>query len=83
MYSVPTQPLTHLPSWLMDWTPEQIRALRKRLGYTQARMARALGYSRIASISELENGHMEPSETVRVLLCHIDQRGDLPDCGEA
>lgn len=62
----------------MDWTPERIAALRKRLRYTQAEMAAALGYTRAQSISDLENGKMTPGGCVVRLLQHIDAHGDLP-----
>ena len=63
----------------MTWTPEEIRALRKRLGYNQRQMAEALGYSRYQSVSDIENGKQEPSETVCRLLDMLDRHGDLQD----
>jgi DNA-binding transcriptional regulator YiaG len=63
----------------VDWTPERIKALRKRLGFTQRRMARALGYSRTASVTELESGVMDPGGAVLRLLDYLDKYGALPD----
>lgn len=62
----------------MEWTPQRVRTLRKRLGYTQDEMAVALGYSRKQSVSDLERGEMEPSDTIRRLLDHLHAHGDLP-----
>ena len=67
-----------LPIPLDDWTPERIRALRKRLGMTQDDFAAALGYSRKQSVSDLENGKMEPSGPAAELLRHLDAHGPLP-----
>jgi DNA-binding transcriptional regulator YiaG len=60
-----------------SWTKERIRALRERLGYTQAQMAEALGYELARSISDLESGRREPSGAVRVLLDLLNEHGDL------
>ena len=70
------EPRSALPT--LTWNPESIRALRKRLGYTQDEFAEALGYSRKQSVSDLENGKMEPSGPALRLLDHLEQRGDLP-----
>ena len=50
------------------WTPEQIRALRKKLGLTQAELAQRLGYERRQTITDLEGGEYTPSGPVRRLL---------------
>ena len=68
---------------LMDWTPAQIKALRKRLRYTQQQFADALGYARKQSVSDLERGKMTVTGPVSRLLAHLSLRGDLPaDCEE-
>ena len=61
----------------MDWTPERIRALRKRLGLTQDEFAEAMGYGSNSRISELENGKVEPTGPVAKLLDHLDSHGVL------
>lgn len=77
--SLPSRFLT-----LMDWTPERIRALRRRLHLTQAEMAQALGYTRHQSVSELENydpttgNGMQPSGAVAILLKQLDHYGRIP-----
>lgn len=63
---------------MKDWTPDQIRALRLRLDWTQARMATALGYSRTSSVSDLEKGKQDPSGAVKVVLQILDDHGGLP-----
>jgi len=63
----------------MDWTPQRIRALRKRLRLSQKELARMLGYSRYQSVSELEkeDGGMKPSGAVCILLDILDKHGTL------
>ena len=61
-----------------DWTPDRIKALRKRLNMNQTQFAAALGFSRQASVSELERGEFEPSGSTAELLRHLDAHGPLP-----
>ena len=61
----------------MDWTPDRIRALRKRLGLNQDEFAEAMGYGSNSRISELENGHVEPTGPVARLLDHLSAHGVL------
>jgi len=49
----------------------EIRQTRAALGMSQAAFAALLGYSRKATISELENGHAEPTPPVLVMLVHL------------
>lgn len=73
--------MTTLAPARTDWTPERIRALRKRLRWNQTELATALGYERQASVSDLETGKMEPSGAVAVLLDLIDAHDGLPRRG--
>lgn len=73
--STPVSPV--ILAFGMDWTPDRIKALRKRLGYNQTQMARALGYTHASRVSELENGVVKPTDTIRLLLEHLDRHGDL------
>ena len=57
----------------MDWTPKNIRRLRKRLGYNQTEMAEALGFKRYQTISEFETGDRPPPDTVQRLLDMLDK----------
>ena len=66
------------PALATDWTPDKIRALRKRLKMTQAEFASALGFSRRGSVTELESGEFEPSGSTAELLRHLDAHGPLP-----
>jgi DNA-binding XRE family transcriptional regulator len=70
----------YLPTDPAEWSGERIRALRRRLGWTQEQMASALGYGHARSVSALENEYpgMRPSRAVRVLLDLIDQHDGLP-----
>lgn len=64
----------------MEWTPERIRALRKRLGLTQKQMATELGYSGGRRVAELETDAewgSSASGPVSKLLDHLDRRGPL------
>lgn len=45
-----------------------LRSARKKLGLTQAELARLLGYSRPATISDVEHGREQMSQTARRLL---------------
>ena len=42
----------------VDWSIK-MKKVRKRLGYTQSEMAKAMGYESDAIISQIENGHRE------------------------
>ena len=42
-------------------TPQEIKSLRSRLGLTQEAFAKVMGVSRIATVSEWENGSRNPS----------------------
>ena len=59
----------------MDWTPQRIADLRKRLGLSQSDFAAALGLSRTASVSDLENGRTNATGPTARLLDYIEQHG--------
>ena len=54
----------------MEWTPEQIRALRTHVEWTQPQLGEYLGYGKGATVrvSELENGKTNVSGPVGRLL---------------
>lgn len=52
----------------MEWTPEDIRELRTTLGMTQSEFAKRLGYSRQATVSDLENGRQKPSGSAEQIM---------------
>jgi len=52
------------------WTPDEIRALRKGLKLTQAQFAERLGYSRRATVTDLEKGRYAPSGPAKL---HLDR----------
>jgi len=56
------------------WTPTKIKALRGRLGLTQAAFSERLGVSG-NYIWILESGQKTPSETLRLLLDRINKDG--------
>ncbi len=58
------------------WTPEAIRAFRKRLGMTQGELADALGYSRRISVTELERGSYGPSGPAQRLLDMLEKEAE-------
>lgn len=58
------------------WTPETIRAFRKRLGMTQGELADALGYSRRISVTELERGSYGPSGPAQRLLDMLEKEAE-------
>jgi len=49
-------------------TPAQIKEARQTLGITATQLAPLLGYSRVASIYDIEAGRMTPSKAVVMLL---------------
>lgn len=61
------------------WTPEAIRALRKRLGMTQKAFADELGYSRYISVTELERGDYSPSGPAQRLLDMLEKQASAED----
>lgn len=63
----------------MDWTPEQIKALRERHGLSQTAFADALGLSRAASVSDLETGRQAATGQTARLLDVVAQHG--PEAG--
>ena len=67
-----------LPRTSLDWTPERIRALRKRHKLSQEAFAPHLGFSSKSRVSELETGASAPSDQVVLLLEHINAHGLLP-----
>ena len=52
----------------MTLNQKHIAKLRKRIGWSQAAMARALGISNPVTISHWENGHRVPTATAMRLL---------------
>ena len=59
----------------MKWTPENIKALRKRLGLNQTEFGQQLGYAQPqVRISELERGEMKPGGAVMLLLDMLDKQ---------
>lgn len=70
--------MTRTPPSPADWTPERIRALRKRLGHTQAAFAPLIGYKLGRSVSDLEGRGKDgeprsrPSMAVAVALERLD-----------
>ena len=59
------------------WTAGAMLTLRRRLGYSQPQMTRALGFRSVSSVCALENGQARLPGPVARLLDHLDARGDL------
>jgi len=60
-------------------TPSEIKALRATLGLNQTQLAKRLGLSRQATISDWETGRTEPSGpavTLMRLLAHLHNQED-------
>ena len=53
---------------MKEWTPERIRALRKAMGLTQPQFAEQLGYERFRTVTELENGTIQPTRQAQIIL---------------
>lgn len=52
----------------MKWTPKRIKALRERMGLTQADFAPQIGYERLTSVSDLETGRRRPGRAACLLM---------------
>src|SRR5690606_8695315 len=65
--------MTQMANW--KWTPDNIRALRSRMGWTQQQLGEWLGYEKhpIQRISEYETGRKVPSGRVQKLLDLIEK----------
>jgi transcriptional regulator with XRE-family HTH domain len=63
----------------MEWTPERIKALRKRLGLDQAEFADLLGYGASQRVSELEKGKRGATGPTARLLDYVDAYGVLAE----
>ena len=63
----------------MNWTKENIKVLRKRLGLTQTEFGEQLGYAQPqVRVSELERGEMKPGGAVLRLLDMLDKQEKAP-----
>ena len=62
------------------WTPERFRALRKRLGLSQTKMAERLGFARYQTISDIERGEQAITATTALVLDMLEQQA--PDASE-
>ena len=62
-----------------------IKALRERLGLTQAQFGTALGFTTAPQVrvSELERGKVEASPMVTRLCAYIERYGVLPETATA
>lgn len=56
-----------------DWTPEQIKSLRKSLGLYQKDFAPMIGVTE-RYVIYLEKGVKQPSKTLKILLSMIDEK---------
>ncbi len=52
----------------MDWTPENIRLLRKHLGDTQQQLAERIGLRRRHTVMDWEAGRENPSGVAKKML---------------
>ena len=57
-------------------TPDGIRALRKRLGFTQAQLGVEVGLTQEA-VAAWETGRAKPRGSARLLLAQLEARADL------
>ena len=65
---------------MQEWTPERIRALRKAMGLTQPHFAKRLGYERFRTVTELENGTIQPTKQAQIILDMLAEK--TPDFEE-
>lgn len=55
----------------VDWSKKMFK-VRKRLGYTQSEMAKAMGYESDAIISQIERGHREITGVASKCLVYLE-----------
>lgn len=65
-------------TFVSTWTGDEIKALREKHGLSQKAWATVLGFKRWQTVSELENGHADPTEQTETLLDYIETFGILP-----
>ncbi len=58
-------------------TGQEIREIRKEFGFTQPQMARLLGLSRTATISEIENDRAPLSNAAKLVLAALSPKHRL------
>lgn len=64
-------------------TPTEFRAIRKKLGLTQAQIAPCIGYKGLAKVSNMETGHRPiPWHVAQLMRCY-DALGFTLDPHEA
>ena len=61
------------------WTPERFRALRRRLGLSQTKMAERLGFTRYQTISDIERGEQAITATTALVLDMLEQQAPEAD----
>lgn len=59
-----------------EWTPEQIKDLRARLGMTVEQFAREMGGVTVSAVKSWECGARNPSATARGMMSFIDPGPD-------
>lgn len=64
--------MLYILSSMPEWTPENIRILRKTYTITRRKLAELLGVS-ITSIYQWERGVRKPSKTAKILLSRIEE----------
>lgn len=70
------QPLCDISVVIMELDQKQIANLRKRLGWSQSTLARALGIANSVTISHWETGVRVPTATAMRLLCLLSSLSD-------
>ena len=59
-----------------DWTPQEIKSIRERLGYTQEEFAEELGLQSYIAVSRWENGRAKPHRMLHVRLRQLEGLAD-------
>jgi DNA-binding transcriptional regulator YiaG len=58
----------------MKWTPEAVKELRERLGFSQAALAKRLGVA-VSTVSRWETGNFSPTPMAAKALENLARRG--------
>jgi len=62
-----------------NMTPQKLRKLRLKLGYSQQKMAEVLGYKSRSMVCHLESGNREITPRLNILIGLINDRHDMAE----
>ena len=67
----------------MNWTATRVRALREHMGLSQTDFADRLGFARYQTVSDLETGRRDVTDTVSRLLDYMAREAGFEQTAQA